>query len=102
VAAGTRDVRIVATPGESISGIVRDRDGAPARQVSLQALDAAGEIAASTWVWREDGAFELRGLKPGTYTVRAQGTLMPGEQQARTRDVPGVAAGTTGVEIRLD
>jgi protocatechuate 3,4-dioxygenase beta subunit len=106
VAAGAREVRLVATPGESISGTVRDREGKPVRQVSLQALDANGQVVASTWVWQEDGNFELRGLRPGTYTVRAQrfAQTAPGApaQQPAPREVTGVGAGTKGVEIRLE
>jgi len=102
VAAGARDVRLVATPGESISGIVRDSEGNPLRQVSLQAIDAKGATASSAFAWQEDGAFELRGLRPGTYTVRAQ-RYVPGQQQpSPPREVPGVAAGTKGVEVRFD
>jgi protocatechuate 3,4-dioxygenase beta subunit len=102
VAAGARGVRLVATPGESISGIVRDGDGKPVRGASIEARDAAGVHVASDFAWREDGAFELRGLRPGTYTVRAQRALVPGEQQPQVREVPGVAAGTKGLEIRFD
>jgi len=106
VAAGARDVRLVATPGESIAGVVRDREGKPLWQVSLQALDGAGEVVATTWVWQEDGAFELRGLKPGTYMVRAQ-RYVPTEagapvQQPTPRDTPGVATGTKNLDLRLD
>ncbi len=106
VAAGARDVRLVATPGESIAGVVRDRAGNPVRQVSLQALDADGEVVATTWVWQEDGAFELRGLRPGTYTVRAL-RYVPTEKGAHVaqptpRDVAGVATGTKGLDLRLE
>ncbi len=103
VATGARGVRLVATPGESISGIVRDREGKPVRQVSLQALDAAGNTVATTWVWQEDGAFELRGLRPGTYTVRAQRYVaQAGGTEPPPREVAGIATGTKGVEIRLE
>jgi hypothetical protein len=100
VATGARDVRLVATPGESISGIVRDREGKPIEQVSLMAIDGNGGTAASTWIWDEGGTFELRGLKPGTYTLRAQ-LHVDGQKEPVTRDVAGVATGTKSVEIRF-
>jgi hypothetical protein len=100
VASGERGVRLVATPGESISGVVRDRDGKPARQVSLAAIDANGSVATSTWIWDEAGAFELRGLRPGVYTLRAR-LHAQGKAEPVTREVPGIPTGTKGVELRF-
>lgn len=100
VAPGARDVRLVATPGESIAGVVRDREGKPLQRVSLQAVDASGAPAASTWIWDESGAFELRGLKPGTYTLRAQ-LHVEGRREAVTHEVAGVATGMKNVEVRF-
>jgi hypothetical protein len=94
VGQGARDVRLVAVEGASISGVVRDAAGRPARQVAVEAIDAEGRSASSTWVWAADGAFVLRGLRAGPYTVRAASAGRPGE----ARDV---AAGTSGLEIRL-
>jgi hypothetical protein len=100
VAAGARDVRLLATPGESISGFVRDAEGRPARQVSLSAIDASGNAAGQTWVWDEEGAFELRGLRPGTYTLRAELRVEGGRRRV-TQEVAGVLTGARDVEIRL-
>jgi hypothetical protein len=81
---------------------VRDREGKPVREVSIQALDAAGGAVASTWVWQEEGAFELRGLKPGTYTVRVQ-RFRPGENTPPApHDVAGIATGTKNLDIRFN
>ncbi|MCK6461689.1 MAG: carboxypeptidase-like regulatory domain-containing protein, partial [Planctomycetes bacterium] len=99
VAAGARDVRLLATPGESIAGVVRDREGKPLRQVSLMAVDAAGGMAAQTWIWDESGTFELRGLRPGTYTLRAQ--LHVEGREAVTHEVAGVVTGAKSVDVRF-
>jgi protocatechuate 3,4-dioxygenase beta subunit len=100
VAPGARDVRLLATPGESISGTVRDREGKPLERVSLMAVDGSGNTVASTWIWDESGTFELRGLRPGTYTLLAQ-LHVEGQKEPVMRQVPGVATGTKGVEIRF-
>jgi hypothetical protein len=100
VATGSRDVRLVATPGESISGIVRDREGKPVQRVSLTAIDGNGAMAGSTWIWDEGGTFELRGLRPGTFTLRAQ-LHVEGQREPATCEVAGVATGTKNVEIRF-
>jgi protocatechuate 3,4-dioxygenase beta subunit len=100
VEAQGRDVRLVATTGESIRGSVRDREGKPLHQVRLEALDADGRVASSAWLWDESGAFELRGLRPGTYTVRA--TRFVSGQQPVMREVAGVATGTKGTDLRFD
>jgi hypothetical protein len=63
----------------------------------VKAIDGEGRTASSAWVWQEDGSFELRGLVPGPYTVRAQQGIGPQASGA----VAGVAAGTTGLEIPL-
>lgn len=94
VVPGARDIRLVAVEGASISGIVRVAAGRPATRVAVQAVDAEGRIASSVWVCGDDGVFELLGLRAGTYTVRA-------ESSGRTREVADVAAGTSGLEIRL-
>jgi hypothetical protein len=100
VVEGARDVRLVATPGESIAGVVRDAEGKPLRQASVQAIDASGGQAAQTWVWQEDGAFELRGLKPGTYTVRVQRWVADQQQPPPALEIPGVASGTKNLDAR--
>jgi hypothetical protein len=94
VVPGARDLRLVAVEGESISGVVRHGTARPARQVSVRAIDAEGRIASSVWVWGNDGAFELRGLRAGTYTVRV-------ESSGPSREVADVATGTLGLEISL-
>lgn len=98
-------VRLVAVPGESISGAIRDGDGRPIRSASVQALDRAGKVVSAAMPDKE-GKFELRGLSPGAYTVRAllpstfgsDGKLLQGPQ----RDIAGVVAGTRSIDIRFD
>ena len=63
----------------------------------VQAIDGRGRAAATAWVWRDDGSFELRGLAAGIYAVRAE---QPGTNASGT--VAEVSAGATGLEIRLD
>jgi protocatechuate 3,4-dioxygenase beta subunit len=105
VTPGARDVHILATPGETIAGTVRDRDGKPVLGVSVAALDAAGNQVAQTYLWQEGSAFELKGLKPGTYTIRVQRfqqTAEPGQQLPPPHDVPGVTTGTKNLDLRID
>jgi protocatechuate 3,4-dioxygenase beta subunit len=94
VDAGARGVRLVAAEGASISGVVRHAAGRPAKEIVVEAIDAAGVRAAATWVWDADGAFVLRGLRAGAYTVRAAAG-------GRTGEAREIAAGTTGLEIAL-
>jgi hypothetical protein len=94
VVPGARDIRLVAAEGASISGVVREAAGRPARRASVEATDSEGRRASAVWVWQDDGAFELRGLRAGTYRVRA-------ESSGRSGEAHDVAAGTSGVEILL-
>lgn len=94
VVPGASDIRLVAVEGASISGTVRDAAGRPATRASVEAIDTEGRRVSSVWVWRDDGVFELRGLRPGNYSVRA-------ESSGRSGEARGVPAGTGGVEIRL-
>jgi len=97
VTPGDRNIRLVAIEGESIKGKVVDAEGNATTQVRVRLLDAEGSEVADTWVWRDDGNFELRGLPPGTYTIVAS-RFRRDEQPAETRR-PGVATGSTDLKI---
>jgi hypothetical protein len=97
VAPGELALRILAEPGETIRGVVRNADGSLADQIQVQALDAERKVAAKTWIWTGDGAFVLKGLRRGTYTIRA--TSMNSDGPAG--ELEGVEAGRREVEIRL-
>jgi len=105
VTAGDHSLRIVVQRGESISGMVVDAEGQGVSGLRLEALDASGNVVASTWVWDDAGSFQLRGVPRGTYTLRATtgGVAVAGEQPPpqRTGQVTGVATGSTGVKIEV-
>ncbi len=94
VAAGARDVEIVLGRGKAIAGIVRDKDGRPARgNVTLALLGVKGALWFSSS--DEHGRFRVAGLPPGTYSVRATNasvlTMGPGGTK--------VEAGNEGLEL---
>ena len=97
VAAGREDLRILVRPGLSIAGRVLDREGHP---VPGGTIDANGPDG-GTPVWKRepigpDGAFRLRGLPEGLYTLQVQ----PGSGLSPAR-LPRVPAGTTDLEVRV-
>jgi protocatechuate 3,4-dioxygenase beta subunit len=97
VTPGNLAIRIVAEPGETIQGVVRNPDGSLADQVQVEALDADGKSVAKTWIWSGNGAFELKGLRRGAYAIRVS-TLRPGGPGG---ELEGVETGRQKVEIRL-
>jgi protocatechuate 3,4-dioxygenase beta subunit len=93
VAAGSRDVRLVATKGVSITGTVVDESGAPVKSASLNAVTKTGGRGGYAQT-DDNGAFEISGLAGGgvySVTASAQG-------RARGR-VDDVAGGATAVRI---
>jgi hypothetical protein len=56
-------------------------------------------VASSAWVFASEGKFAVRGLKKGTYTLKA--FRFDGGEQVGLVELEGVATGTTGVELRL-
>jgi hypothetical protein len=91
--------------GLSISGIVVDGKGRPARSVSVQALAPPTSDDAECWGARttgDDGRFEIRDLPPGRYALRMWrwGSTSWGP----SRELVGgddVEAGQTEVRLRL-
>jgi hypothetical protein len=57
-------------PPGSIRGQVSDPSGAGVPGASVQAVSSSGQT--SSGVAKTDGSYEIRGLAPGKYTVRAQ------------------------------
>src|SRR5208283_5348856 len=57
-------------PSGTIRGQVSDPSGAGVPGASVQAVSSSGQT--SSGVARTDGSYEIRGLVPGKYTVRAQ------------------------------
>ncbi|MHC4548283.1 MAG: carboxypeptidase regulatory-like domain-containing protein [Planctomycetota bacterium] len=100
VTPGDTSVRIVAEAGESILGTVYGPDGAPIQQVRIVALDAQGKVAGTAWVWSETGAFAVRGLRKGTYALRAS-RFADGKEEVLA-ELDGIATGSVDVEIRSD
>ena len=95
VPAGRVGMVIELEPGLSIRGRVELHDGEPAEWGTVTARPAQedDEDARSSFASIEDGRFELRGLAPGEYRVRAE---MFGNQQETVAQ-----AGQTDVVLRL-
>ena len=68
---GDLNIQMTVEQGESIGGVILDADGTPLKQVQLAALDEQGQQVAGDWVWAGDGSFEIKGLRPGRYRIRA-------------------------------
>ena len=81
--AGENSVRLVAVVGKSIKGKVVAPDGKPTNMVSIQAIDENGKSVANTWVGDLSGEFELRGVPPGTYTLRLTRWTLPAGSSTR-------------------
>jgi len=65
IAAGTADLRLVATEGARIRGVVVDENGEPLAGIDVDATAAQAGVFGSTWTRsRVDGAFDLAGLVP--------------------------------------
>jgi hypothetical protein len=98
VTPGDLAVRLVVRKGESISGHVYNADGTPANQIQIEALDADGIQVSQAWVWQGEGAFHVRGLPKGTYTLRVTRWVEGKQKILATAD--GIATGTIDVELR--
>ena len=107
VAAGSSGVDILLRKGLAISGRVLLPDGSPASGSRVRVWSDADQRSASART-AEDGSFTVENLKPGTYSVSASaprgsgpGPDRPSPLNVREATVPGVAAGTRSLEIRL-
>jgi hypothetical protein len=89
---------VLAGPGVSISGTLRDAEGAPLKnwKVAIEGEDPAG-AAIGRVPSRTDaqGAFTIADLGRGTYALRAWSGRREGVR------VQGIDAGTSGVELRV-
>jgi protocatechuate 3,4-dioxygenase beta subunit len=95
VDAGGERLQIVLARGVELEGRIVGVDGAAVRRASfslrLLDSDATFEVAAHT---DDDGAFHVRGLRPGTYRVSVGDHGPAGPEE-------GVVAGRTGVVLAL-
>jgi hypothetical protein len=79
-----------------IAGLVRDARGRPAPGVRIVAL-SEGAIDGAETVADPRGAFELRALRPGTYTIAA----LPGGAGATSLPVNVPDGGVAGVTLEI-
>ena len=97
VQAGTNGIVITLMRGRSISGRVTMPDGQPAAGVQVSARSDDGG-----WEWGmtdTEGEFRVDGLRDGAYEINVEARGHPG---LRGMSVPGVAAGTEGLTLRLE
>jgi uncharacterized repeat protein (TIGR03803 family) len=110
------DVDFALTKGGSVAGLITDAaTGLPIANVSINVLDVAGRIVASSST-RTDGTYASPGLPPGGYRVRTSNTsgyierLYDGVScplaacdvsTGRIVDIPGVAA-IGGIDFALE
>lgn len=90
-----------------ISGTVAFADGSPAVGVSVSASmdddeDEEEFDESEEETTDERGAFTLRGLRPGNYAVRISMGWDEDSANVRGKTVPGVAAGTVGLSVRVE
>jgi len=98
VTPGDMNIHIAVEKGETIAGFILDAEGKPLKQIQVAALDDDGKQVASGWAWKDDGSFEIKGLRPGRYRVRASRWVdQKNEVLAETDDV---ATGTLDLELR--
>jgi hypothetical protein len=95
VVPGGAPVEIRLPEAVSISGRATDLSGNPLRGIRVRARGERGSSGQATTA--EDGTFEIRGISPGPYSIRAQSRT--GGWREATLD--GVEGGTRGLEIRL-
>ena len=71
-------------------------DGNAVKYVTVQALDAEGDVVASGWVWANSGKFTLKGLPAATYRLKISG----GDLE-EPFFVEAVAAGTRDLRVTI-
>ena len=74
-------------PSGTLRGQVSDPSGAGVPGASVQAVSSSGQT--SSGVARNDGSYEIRGLAPGKYAVRAQAKGFAAFEQQSVVIVPG-------------
>jgi hypothetical protein len=83
--APSRDVVLMLTPGSSVSGrVVSAVDGTPVEDVEVRAVPVGtgpSPVLPSA-TSRAEGAFDIRGVEPGSYTLSAEGHGWRGQSSA--------------------
>jgi hypothetical protein len=100
VTPGDMNVRVVVERGESIKGEVTGGKDEELQGVRVEAIDENGTAASTAWVWQQRRSFELRGLRPGTYTLRVSRIVE--SKWTTLSEVSGVTTGTDGIEVAIE
>lgn len=88
---------LLAQGGAIVGRITNSAGGAPITEARVQAVSGTGQIAASV-LSREDGAYRIVNLAPGTYQVVVSRL---GYGLSRTQNVNVTAGGTTTVDVAM-
>jgi len=95
IPAGSKDVRLVATKGLTITGTVVDEAGVAVKGAGVNAQPkGGGNVRGGYATTKDDGSFEVTGLvSGGTYTINVNAQ---GRARGKSEDI---AAGASGVRI---
>ncbi len=99
VAAGAPELRIVVERASTISGVVVDKEGRGIHLMHVTAVSDTGDAPGGFAQTREDGAFDIRGLRDGAYKL----TFRASDRTDRTEVVRRqVRTGTATLKVTFE